>query len=723
MIEAEFLEPKYILKHMRKLCESAEEFLQHLAPKNGTKEADRRNILEMQKPDSEFTEDYRDFDDELNVHLKHFKSEEHSYIHARAVHRALFGSYNDVGALQSGIDLVFYLVNILVFAKQMIHSDRSDKNVWNILRQLDSTFPSHFMRSLITGDSPTVTGDSVLLKETFELGLDLRTQLAILLLERSPRESGFNPDRAVEEVFLRSEASQENGDIIRGWSVAALGGEETSLSEEYQNRVAQRLQEIQTYFLTDPQSLENGETVDLDGLSGDFPWEATILRLLKWVRVRHRELSTSIEAIGGSAAILSNIKMVMEAPQPDTEETRPTTAPRDSPRKKRISFGRHRRRSSRKFDPNAPIDILAIDALKARERDSGVHFDPKVLQPGEEFEQVAEEEDIAQETVEEPPNAKTIPESVNAERELSEQIDQIEENVWQQTLVGDDQQQEEATLVAEEKDFEDVEGTALSGPPKSTQDILAALRSVEPQGKENRKGSLFDRQANAQRVDFGDGFDSSQPTPGPSNKMPDKGKQRAEPPPPVSRKRARAELEEDEDEDDVFEAVERTARVQDRRQKAPVSKRVRVEPPSSAPAPPSHQPAHVPAADELHIPQSRRRVPTSSATAVAQAEQEESPSEPEAPDMTEVPPSTYQDQHRLSLQNSAIGGAGSTRQPRRVWTSGAEEAFVEYMEKLPRKYSSIKKLDESEEGYGLLGEFTQTNLKDKARTMAINMIK
>ena len=38
-------------------------------------------------------------------------------------------------------------------------------------------------------------------------------------------------------------------------------------------------------------------------------------------------------------------------------------------------------------------------------------------------------------------------------------------------------------------------------------------------------------------------------------------------------------------------------------------------------------------------------------------------------------------------------------------------------------YSWIKKYDQGEEGYDKLGDFSQVNLKDKARSMAIIMIK
>src|SRR5687767_9315393 len=79
MIEAEFLEPEFILKRLRKLCDSAEDFLEHIAPDDATIENDMQNILEMQKPGSVYTREYLDLESELNVHLKHFKTEEHSY--------------------------------------------------------------------------------------------------------------------------------------------------------------------------------------------------------------------------------------------------------------------------------------------------------------------------------------------------------------------------------------------------------------------------------------------------------------------------------------------------------------------------------------------------------------------------------------------------------------------------------------------------------------------
>lgn len=749
MVEAEFLEPKYIQKHLGKLCDSALQFLDHLAPAGGSMQDDFRNIQEMQKPGSEFAADYGDCDDEFRLHLKHFKGDENNYINPRAIHRALFGSYNDTGAMDSGINLIIYLANIVILAKQMIHSSRSDKDVWNHLRLLDTSFPSPFMRSLLSGGSSTAAGDSVMLEGTFKLALELRIQLTILSLERSAGDDGFNPDDVLDGFFI-----EENG--VRGWDVATLGGEEKRLPQDFTERIASVYNEIRALFPVDTQSLENGHVVDLDGLGDKYKWIAAILLLLDWVRARRDELGASIDAIGGPTTIQSNVKQAIATPRPATDDATATTVPRDSPRKKRSSFGRNRRRSSRRFDPNAPVDLGAIDALKVRERDSGVHFDPKDPQPGDVFVQVAQEDEVAvegddvQQTAE--VEAKATPGEVEAERQLSEEINRIDEHTWNQTYRDDDPQAGEATLVAGEEEFTDID--KMSGPPTNTQDMLAAMKSVQPTGKENRKAPRFvDRQATAKRVDFGSGFDDSQPTPGPSTRVLDKGKQRADPPPSVSKKRQRVESE-DED-DDAFEAGNRTERVQERRQKATVSKRARIErePLSSAPVPPSHQPERASQrapSEELPIPPSRQRALAS----MPRTEHEESISETEAPEMTEPapprslaaqrsnapprssaparstapngrapPPSQYNVQHAIAQQNSRIGGAGAARQPRREWTDDQVDAFVEYMSVVGPTWVKIAQYDQGPDGYDVLGDFSQVNLKDKARTMAINMIK
>jgi len=429
MVEAECLESKFILRHLRQLCDSTGEFLEHIAPASGTIRDDLRNMQEMQKPGSGYVEDYNDYDDEVNLHLKHFKSEEYSYIHVRALHRALFGTSERMAASQTGLDLILYQANLLIFAKQMMYSNRDDKRIWDVLRQLDNTFPGQFMHSLERGAQPTTAGESALLKETFELALELRTQLAILVLQKSVDNPECMPDEMVSEIFFRSESSQAiDGSPIRGWNVSALGGDDSSLSKELQDHVVKRLNEIREYFPVDDASIQRGELVDIERLKADFPWEPTILRLLQWVRLRRSELDAVIESLGGSITIARKVKQTFEEPQPVLEQA---PAQQESPQIKRISFG-GRRRSKRKFDPNAPLDLDVMDMWEARERDSGVHFEVNAARQ-EQTETLVEP--VVQEIQEEQPILEYQQEDL-------------------QPLLGDDEQQSEEQPVEEQPSAE-----------------------------------------------------------------------------------------------------------------------------------------------------------------------------------------------------------------------------------------------------------------------------
>jgi hypothetical protein len=317
------------------------------------------------------------------------------------------------------------------------------------------------------------------------------------------------------------------------------------------------------------------------------------------------------------------------------------------------------------------VDDRTIDALKARERFSEISASRQ-----------AQEKEVVQLEV------------------VETQHIEVEQNVTPLVL-GEEEQHEEHV----EEQLEDQVGDQeeLTGPPTDPVSVLRALRVTTKPEKENHGNSIFDRQINAQRVDFGDGFDT-QPTLGPSNRG--KGKQRAQPSSSSSRKRVRPVEVESELEDDAFESADRTARVKDRRQKAPVAKKICTDPSSSG-VPTSYQlPSRI--VDEDCIPG---------------REQEESFSEAEAPDMTEeAPPSTYQAQRLLAMQNRNVFASQRDRKPRTTWSEEEEEAFVEYMGMLPGRYAAIKTYDREEGGH-VLEERTQVNLKDKARTMATNMIK
>ncbi|PSN66745.1 hypothetical protein BS50DRAFT_494425 [Corynespora cassiicola Philippines] len=698
IVEAELLESKLVIRHFSKLYSETKDFLDLLVPKTGRPEDDKTHIREAQMPDSEFNGDFRDFEDDVKHRMKHYRSEHQVYISVRAIHRSLFGPNRDVAAAQCGLDLVLYLANLLVLAKEMIHSSKTSSSTWGTLRELDNLFPTHFIPNFVDGkDERVLAGDSALLDKTFDLALELRTQLAILVLERSSNEKTFDPEEELEGVFLHSELSQEASNV-RGWATSALGGDE-KLPQRLSDRVAQRVAELKALVPADAQSREPGERIDLDGLNVMFPWEETLLLLLDWARQRYIELDEAIQKQGGISSILEKIKTEMQRPVEDQDAT---LVSRASPRKKRTSFKRSKRRSSRKFDPDAGVDDEVIDLL----------FGPQSVaaeQPAEHaqpVQQYAPEPNQDEPTEHAQPVQQSVPEPNNDEPTEQEDERFIDLPLDEDEIfppiqpdggpeVSEDVEHPEAR---ERPDGPDREKESERGPPLSSAAMVALLNKTAKTGKENRpKPKVTNEQEVRQTVSFQ--VTDNQATPGPSSFK--KGKQRQESTPGTKRRRSA----DDDDDEEAFEPANRTAGVHQRRSIAPVAKRPRLES-SSQKVPTSHQPPRT---------------------------QDPGTQEPGTQGGTELPPPRFQDMKQLSRYGGdrarAPSGAqrGPIRQPRQrrgrcTWTAEEEDALIQYMEMFPQSYSRILEYDKCE-GYQLLQDKDQVQLKDKARNMAITMIR
>jgi hypothetical protein len=689
MVEAEDLEPKYIVRYLPKLYSAVKDYLQHLAPDNGSRKDDLANIRDIRKPDSEFNKDYREFAAEANLYLKHFRGERQQYINLRAVHRALVVVNQDLPLVQSGLDLPLHLANLLIFAKYFISSDRSENETWDVLNNFDlKSFPSLFLSALVSANNAPdpVYAASTLQKETLGLALELRTQLVILTLQRSLDKGNFDPDDVLGEIFIGT----LNSDDLRGWAIPGL----EELSEEALDLVTDRINRIREFFPTDTESLERGDTVDVEGLLANFPWEGTVLRALHWVRLRTREIESGIKEEGDILAITARVKKEVE--QAVAHPQRATSVQQATPRKKRTSFGQDRRRSSRKFDPNA--DLGEVDALKARE---------KAALREESSHQVQQSEEGPQELV---VNQQDEQEQMQTVPERESLMDESEGQQQPEALASGSGPSREMQPTPQDDididEHDDQPSASASGPPRSAAELEKLTRkmlSSNPQNKENVRGAFFARQANAERVEFGDGFDASQPTASPPRSSANSKGKAKEHKPVSSKKRRRGAGSTDSDDDDAFESAAPSSRVQERRKEAPVAKKARFVAPISSAAPPSHQPPP-------------RNHPEPEV-------QEESLSEADAPDMTddvaEPPPSSFARNKLLAKSNVVL----KPRKRPTAWSAQEEQALEEYVGLLGNKYSAILNYDASEEGYGLLQERTQVNLKDKVRNMATTMIK
>ena len=82
-----------------------------------------------------------------------------------------------------------------------------------------------------------------MVESTFELALELRTQLAISVLNEGLQDPAFDPDEALLEVFTHVR-DETRDSTVREWSVMGLGGEEGQLPEEFKSQILDRMEDF-----------------------------------------------------------------------------------------------------------------------------------------------------------------------------------------------------------------------------------------------------------------------------------------------------------------------------------------------------------------------------------------------------------------------------------------------------------------------------------------------
>lgn len=398
------------------------------------------------------------------------------------------------------------------------------------------------------------------------------------------------------------------------------------------------------------------------------------MRLLGWVRDRHQEIRMAIEQVGGVAGILKKISDVM-----DHENDGPNWAPSVQPlppRKKRTSLGYDRRRSDKKLDANAAINIEVAKKTEAKAREPGVGIEQTLFQ--------------SQAKVREPEQAPLN----SPPRE--------EEDIWSPPLDGSSPEPVNERRVSKET-TERLPETPQ--PPRSTYEVFQMLKNSKETEKKNH--GIFARQANAQRMEFGDPLSESQSIPGLSSSS------------NRTQKRSRPD-DDDDEEDELFEWAPRTTNLQSRRAD---TKRVRIEP-SSSDAPPSHQIK----SSSSGVPSSRQRIWINLISSCVSPSYQPAQIDDDVEyrpdgDIDVLPPPTFQKQRRLAYENRNTPPIPVQRQrkARTAWSYQEEDALIEYMAEYPRMYARI--LLEDDKNDKILQNRTQVNLKDKARSMAVVMVK
>ncbi|OCK86289.1 hypothetical protein K432DRAFT_341654 [Lepidopterella palustris CBS 459.81] len=624
--EAKDLDPDMIIESLEELYQNAEKFL-HLVAPGQARQRDLQNIVkDLRIPESKTSTRFKFLDDIFNKYLELYRSNDHQYIREQVVLRTLFGANRNPEALPGKIAQVLHKANLVVLARQIITSEREQESTWKAIRELDSNFSTWFLSSfsdLNTQPANFAPASSAQLKDTFNLALEIRTQLAILLLLRAQEKPDYDPMSELSQVFFMpaGRGSQSSDDLtnlrVRGWNVTGLGGDTTELHQPFRDDVIRRVKDITLFFTQDKQ----GD--NLDALGAKYSWDAFIIQVLTWVRLRNSEIDRSIKDGGGIGVLLESLKTVSRSPvQPNRES----------------KYRRSSKGPKKSFDP-AAITVIRSKLKKSRLQEQ--------------------------------------------QNQATEGNHDFQEDDWQPAPNDDDAAMDNRLEDVNEESMPEEDGPnedRNAGAPSSSAMLVKIFRRQEKNDKENNRGKIFQPQQNRQKVQFGDGFESSQITQNTSRKQISLG-----------RSNKRKAVEDDSSEEDGFEQDDR--QVHQRRGRASPAKRPRsqtlMEPPQS------HQPrrmAMIRGFDPIAIDSSSE-------------------------DEDEEPAPSAGDRYRQAKRYKVLRPDLRERKPKTPWNVDEEDALIEGVGTFGNRWAAIKNHYSQ-----LLNGRDQVAIKDKARNVKFELL-
>jgi hypothetical protein len=199
-------------------------------------------------------------------------------------------------------DAVFQLANLAILAAALLDASAQSSEEYGFLHLMWEQFPSPYLYGAREhNDGGLSEGYSTLRQETFEVGLEIRTQYAISLMVERRMDPNFDPVDVVIEVFYL-DGDGENTQLL-GFPAEGLSTGEKSLPEDFEQETTQRIQAIQEHI-----SDELPTSIDIDALRAAFPWEATLPQTLRWVRARAAELNAQLAGHGGIDQMLRSLQ-------------------------------------------------------------------------------------------------------------------------------------------------------------------------------------------------------------------------------------------------------------------------------------------------------------------------------------------------------------------------------------------------------------------------------
>ncbi|KAL8665161.1 MAG: hypothetical protein Q9168_007756 [Polycauliona sp. 1 TL-2023] len=168
------------------------------------------------------------------------------------------------------MDPVFYKANLTAIIRSLLA--QTNDNFGEAIGLIDRDFPRPFAQRFVDktklDDAPD---SSALLKETFDVALELRTcsfmENARLLVDRP----NFDPDSIVQQVFYK------DGNMLAGWDVSGMQSKDLTKTPELRDAIIARIEQLRKTF-----SETESPFIDLGSLDRSFSHSRLLARVALW---------------------------------------------------------------------------------------------------------------------------------------------------------------------------------------------------------------------------------------------------------------------------------------------------------------------------------------------------------------------------------------------------------------------------------------------------------
>ena len=280
------------LDAIEEISRCSEKILRYLVPPQISEVTVTALMINLQAKGSRLNQNLKRLNDMLSIQRERLGNNQ--YIANQEIVESLLREHPvpDDEAARCRPDALLLRANLAELASKMFSCSWQDTDDI-FIEESEQAFPSFFVTKFVPSENQNFeAGSCGMIRETSQLALELRTQYAIILLDRHADQPNFDSDVILQKVFYKDAKN------LRGWTSIPMLMED--LVNETQSATVTRLESLREAFAISSDDVR----MSIEHLRTSFPWITFVQQFATWIKQRLTELNDQVARYGGLEAIL-----------------------------------------------------------------------------------------------------------------------------------------------------------------------------------------------------------------------------------------------------------------------------------------------------------------------------------------------------------------------------------------------------------------------------------